>query len=115
MSCIIKSKTTGTSVPLGLNSANLCVSINIGLTICSFAALNAGLKRSTCPTCPFTPCFSAKAINALASSMVVVIGFSINTCFPLVIAFCATSKCERVGVTISITSTASMSDSMELK
>ena len=47
ISCIIKSKTTGTSVPLGLNSANLCVSINIGVSILSLTAVNAGLKRST--------------------------------------------------------------------
>ncbi len=47
MSCIIKSNTTETSVPLGLNSANLWASINSGESIEDFITSKAGLYLST--------------------------------------------------------------------
>ena len=78
-------------MPRGLNSAKRCASINIGLWIASFIAMKAGLKRSTCPTCPLTLFFLIKFKIFSASSMVFAIGFSIKICFFCRIAFSAHS------------------------
>ena len=108
ISCIIRSSTTGTSVPRGLNSAKRCASINIGSCIWWRTAVKAGLKRSTCPTCPFTWWASAKAIICSASSTVVAIGFSIKRCLPALMIFSAQAKWLSVGVTTSTISQAAM-------
>ena len=92
ISCIIKSSTTGTSVPRGLNSASRWASINIGFSIMFLVAINAGLNRSTWPTCPFTLFSLAKAIISRASSTVLEIGFSMKTCFPDLMATLAHLK-----------------------
>ena len=115
ISCIMRSNTTGTSVPLGLNSANRWVSINMLLLMSSFTAKKAGLNRSTCPTWPRTWCFFASAMSSFASSTVCVMGFSRKTCFPISMAFFANLWWYRVGVTISTTSTAAIRSSSESK
>ena len=114
-SCTIRSRTTGTSVPRGLNKAKRCASMKSGSPMNGSAATKAGLNRSTWPTCTFTPASSASFFKALASSGVATMGFSMKTCLRFRKAFEAHSKWRMVGVTMSTTSTASISASTESK
>ena len=108
MSWIMRSSTTATSEPLGLNGANRSLSMNRGLFTYGSAARTAWLKRSMCPIWTITP-FSLRASSssASASSSVVVIGFSMKTCLPRSIAALATAKCADVGTTTITASDAS--------
>ena len=104
MSWIIRSSTTLTSVPRGLNCARRCVSMNMGRSKWGSAARKAGLKRSTWPICTFTPLLRASSTRSSASSIVLASGFSMNTCLPAFIASEADRWCVIVGVTISTAS-----------
>src|SRR5437762_970461 len=100
MSWIMRSSTTATSDPRGLNGASLSLSMNRGCLTCGSAARTARLKRSMWPICTITPFFPASARRASASSRVAVMGFSMNTCLPRSIAALATVKCADVGTTM---------------
>ena len=115
MSWIIRSSITLTSVPRGLNCANLCTSMNMGLSCMSCTARNAGLNLSTCPTWNFIPDSSASFTNCLASSIVLANGFSTKTCLAFLIAFSQISKCWVVGAATSIAVHASINMSASRK
>ena len=96
MSWIIKSNTTETSFPLGLNSANLWHSINLGSFMVLMTELIAGLNLSTWPTWPINFFFLLSFTNNSASSTLVVMGFSIKTCLFFSKQFLAISKWDGV-------------------
>ena len=95
MSWIIRSSTTATSEPRGLNGASRSLSMNRGASTNGSAARTARLNRSTCPVCSTAPVRRAIASSSSASSSVVAIGFSISTCSPRSSAGAATAKCAR--------------------
>ena len=64
----------------------------IGFWMNGSAAMKAGLNLSTCPTCTFIPASSANFFNALASSGVATMGFSMKTCLRFCKALDAHSK-----------------------
>ena len=79
MSWIIRSSTTATSAPRGLNGASRSLSMKRGASTYGNAARTARLNRSTCPVCTSAPVRAAIASSASASSSVVAIGFSTST------------------------------------
>ena len=105
MSWIIRSRTTATSVPRGLNWASLCDSTNIGLISYPSSARIAGLNRSMCPTWIMSPFSLARRQSCSASAVVSVIGFSRKTCLPASSASQAAGKCALVLVAIVTAST----------
>ncbi len=82
MSWIMRSSTTGTSAPRGLNGASRLISTKPGWSTYGSAARTARLNRSTWPICTITPAFFAAASISSASSIVAAIGFSMSTCLP---------------------------------
>ena len=71
MSWIIRSSTTATSDPRGLNGASRSLSMNRGSSTYGSAARTARLNRSTWPVCTTAPVRFAIASSASASSSVV--------------------------------------------
>ena len=82
MSWIMRSSTTATSAPRGVNGASRSLSMNRGRSTNGSAARIARLNRSTWPVCNTTPCACAAATSSSASSTVAAIGFSISTWRP---------------------------------
>ena len=82
MSWIMRSSTTETSVPRGLNGASRFDSMKRGLDNSLATARITGLKRSRWPTCSTQRRSAAIAMSSRASSAVAVIGFSTRTWTP---------------------------------
>ena len=115
MSWIMRSSTTATSAPRGLNGASRSLWMKRGASTKGSAARMARLNRSTCPVCTSAPCRPARASIASASSSVTAMGFSISAWMPRASTCCATAKCDGVGTTIVTASTTSSSASSESK
>ena len=67
----------------------------------SFILLMAGLYSKVWSTISTSPLFFAIPTSSLASSEVLVIGFSMRTCFPLSSASLASEKCVSTGVAMT--------------
>ncbi len=105
----MRSSTTLTSAPRAVNGASLWHSMKLGRSSPRRAASSAGLKRSICPTCSFSPCASASSVSVAASALVTVIGFSTSTCTPRSRKKRLISKCALVDAATLTASTESAS------